>query len=113
MCEGVAAELQGISLGDQRLNERSRKVIGALAAYPEASVNAATNGWSETQAADRLFDNPLVSPDQLLKPHRDATIHRIHEHPVVLLVQDTTELDETAHPARDALCLDNVSCLRL
>ena len=111
MSKGIADELQGISLGDHRLNQRSRKVIEALAANPEASVNAATNGWADTQAAYRLFNNPNVSPEQILKPHREATMRRIREHPVVVLVQDTTELDYTGHPASDALGLNKVSRL--
>ncbi len=34
MCEGIADELQGIDLGDMRLNKRSKQVIEALAANP-------------------------------------------------------------------------------
>ncbi|MFO1040229.1 MAG: IS4 family transposase [Planctomycetaceae bacterium] len=111
MSEGIADELEGISLGDERLNQRSLKVIEALAADPTASINAATNGWADTQAAYRLFNNRKVSPEQILKPHREATARRIGEHAVVLLVQDTTELDYTSHPAKDALCLNKVSRL--
>ena len=51
MCEGIVDELQGIDLGDKRLNRRSRLVMEALAANPEASVNAACDGWSDTLAA--------------------------------------------------------------
>ncbi|MFM9961334.1 MAG: transposase DNA-binding-containing protein [Planctomycetaceae bacterium] len=51
MCEGIVDELQGIDLGDKRLNLRSQRVIEALAANPEASVNAACEGWSGTLAA--------------------------------------------------------------
>ncbi|MFO1043132.1 MAG: transposase [Planctomycetaceae bacterium] len=64
MSEGIADELEGISLGDERLNQRSLKVIEALAADPTASINAATNGWADTQAAYRLFNNRKASPEQ-------------------------------------------------
>ena len=57
MCEGIADELQGIDLGDKRLNKRSKRVIEALAANPEASINASCEGWNETLAAYRFFDN--------------------------------------------------------
>ena len=106
MCEGIAAELQGIALGDRRLNKRSERLIESLAANPEASINAACNGWSETLAAYRFFDNAAVTPEQILKPHREATKRRLREHPVVLIVQDTTELDFTSHPPKDARCLN-------
>lgn len=107
MCEGIAVELQGINLGDQRLNKRSVKVIEALAADPQASVNGAVNGWGETQAAYRFFNNPQVTPEQILLPHRQATVRRMQAQAVVLLLQDTTELDYTAHPPRDAGRLDH------
>lgn len=102
MCEGIADELEGIDFKDKRLATRSKKVLNALAQNPEASVNAACDGWSDTQAAYRFFDNKAVSPEEILKPHCEATVRRSHEHSVVLLVQDTTELDYTDHPQRDA-----------
>ena len=106
MCEGIAEELQGIDLGDKRLNRRSVRVIESLAANPEASVNAACGEWKETLAAYRLFNNPAVEPAKILAPHLDATRRRIGEHAVVLVVQDTTELNYTDHPAEDAGCLN-------
>ena len=106
MCEGIADELSGIDLGDKRLNRRSIQIIEALATNPEASVNAACQGWNETLAAYRFCDNEAVSPEQILQPHFTATQRRMCEQPVVLLVQDTTELDFTKHPPQDARCLN-------
>lgn len=106
MCTGIGAELAGVDLGDQRLNRRSVKVIEALAANPEASVNGAASGWGDTLAAYRLFDNPAVTPEKILEPHTQATISRIQAQPVVLLLQDTTELDYTNHPPQDVQCLN-------
>lgn len=107
MCEGIVNELEGINLGDERLNKRSKRLIEALAANPEASVNAACDGWSETLAAYRFFDNSSVTPEHILEPHREGTLRRMREHPVVLVVQDTTELDYTKHPPNDARCLNS------
>lgn len=106
MDEGIASELEGIQLGDERLNRRSSKVLAALAANPEASINAACDGWSDTQAAYRFFDNSAVAPEKILAPHREATVNRMRNQPVALVVQDTTELDFTSHPPRDAKCLN-------
>jgi len=106
MCEGIAEELLGIDLGDTRLDKRSKRVIEALAANPEASINAACEGWSDTLAAYRFFDNSDVTPEQILQPHREATQRRMREQSVVLIVQDTTELDYTQHPPDDARCLN-------
>ena len=106
MCEGIIEELLGIDLGDKRLNRRSAIVVEALAANPEASVNSACDGWSDTLAAYRFFDNSAVTPERILRPHLEATQRRMREHPVVLIVQDTTELDFTKHPTGDARCLN-------
>lgn len=106
MSAEIAAELAGIDLGDKRLNRRSVRVLKALAAQPQASINAACQGWDETIAAYRLFDHAEISPEKILAPHQDAARERIRQQAVVLIVQDTTELDFTAHPPRDARCLD-------
>ena len=108
MCDGIALELEGIDLGDNRLNERSSRILEALAADPGASVNSACGGWGETMAAYRFFKNSAVEPDHILAPHLEATKRRISEEPVVLIAQDTTELDFSRHPARDAGCLNKV-----
>jgi hypothetical protein len=102
MCESIASELQGIQLGDKRLNQRSERIIELLAADPEASINAACGGWGDTQAAYRFFDNEHVEPEQILQPHLDATKQRMRTQPVVLVVQDTTEFDFSKHPPKDA-----------
>lgn len=99
MCQGIATEFEGIDLGDKRLNVRAGRLLESLAANPAASVNGACDGWSETQAAYRFFDNERVKPEKILDPHRRATQSRIAEQAVVLVTQDTTELDYTAHPA--------------
>ena len=102
VCEGIVQELAGIDRGDRR----SQKLIAALAVDPQCSINVACGTWAETQAAYRFFDNKLVTPEEILRPHRDATVGRIREQPVVLIVQDTTELDFTDHPPQDARCLN-------
>lgn len=106
MCEGIGMELDGIDLGDKRLNKRCRHVMEALAANPQASINSACDGWSDTLAAYRLFDNAAVQPEKILAPHGAATRGRIRQHAVALIVQDTTELDFSRHPPTDARCLD-------
>ena len=106
MCQGIADELRGIDLGDKRLNKRSVKVLEALARDPQASINGAISGWGDTLAAYRFFGNENVTPEAILAPHRQATIARMREYDVVIVAQDTTELDFTDHPAEDALCLN-------
>ena len=47
------------------------------------------------KAAYRFVDNEHVTASSVLAPHHDATIERIREQTVVLIPQDTTELDVT------------------
>jgi len=91
----VTEELKSVDLGDERLDRRYEIVLERLAERPSVSIPAACRGLAETQAAYRFFDNDRVEPSKLLQPHRDATLERIRQQPVVLVVQDTTELDLT------------------
>src|SRR5258708_27823263 len=91
----IEHELRTVNLPDERLNKRYRILLDRFSDKPTLSIPAACNGWSETQAAYRFFDNERVEPDQLLEPHVDATIERIRKCPVVLIAQDTTEFDLT------------------
>jgi hypothetical protein len=113
MCEGIAGELLGIDWGHKRLNRRSAKVLEALAADSLASVNGACQGWADTLAAYRFFNHEAVMPKRILEPHRRQTARRVAEHPVMLVVQDTTELDFSDHPPKDARCLDHENRLGL
>ena len=102
----ISEELCGIDLGDKRLNKRSQRLITSLAIDPQLSINASCEGWAETHAAYEFFDNGNVTPAKLLEPHYRATLHRMQSQAVVLIPQDTTEFDFTAHPAKDAKCLN-------
>ncbi len=76
MDDAITDELAGINSGHKTLNERSLKVMRALAANPQASINAACGSWAETIAADRFMNNDLVTPEKILQPHREATLQR-------------------------------------
>jgi hypothetical protein len=89
-------EMSTANFGDARLRRRAQLVLGGLSQRPENSIPSAFGSWSETQAAYRLFSNEKVTADRVLEPHRDATLERMKEYPLVLCVQDTTELDYTS-----------------
>lgn len=91
--EWAQKELSGIKLGDKRLNKRSVKLLESFAAKPSASIPAACGGWSETLAAYRFFSQEDIAWHDILQPHIDCTLIRSQECPVVLCLQDTTELD--------------------
>src|SRR5512142_3216550 len=95
MATWIDEELATLDLGDDLLNRRQKSVRRRFADRPRASIPGACRGWAETQGAYRFFSHPRVTAEAVLQPHCDATIRRIEEHPVVLLPQDTTELDFT------------------
>jgi Transposase DNA-binding/Transposase Tn5 dimerisation domain len=91
----VVEELKTADLKDERLNDRLREILGQLAAHPTASIPAACGGRAEMEAAYRLFDNDKVTFENILDSHVRATRERIAAQGVVILAQDTTEVDLT------------------
>ncbi|MBI5178699.1 MAG: IS4 family transposase [Nitrospinae bacterium] len=86
-------EMGALRLGDKRLNRRAVQVLKQLGEKPTPSIPTACKGWTETLAAYRLFDNEKVTMEKVLAAHEKATVARIGQHPVVLCIEDTTELD--------------------
>ena len=89
----IGDELANIDLGDKRLNRRVQSVLENLAANPTANLPNAQKGRSELVAAYRLFDNENVTWEKLMHPHWACAEQRAKLHPVVLALQDTTELN--------------------
>jgi hypothetical protein len=92
----AAEELKDINLGDRRLDRRTVGLAQRMAANPRASIAQACAGWAETQAAYRLLAQDDIEWEGILAPHWQSTEARMRAHPVVLCLQDTTELDFNA-----------------
>jgi hypothetical protein len=89
-------ETSTAELGDKRLNRRFGHVLALLSRRPADNIPAACKSWNETKAAYRFFDHEEVNDKKVLAPHCDATVERMKNETVVLLLQDTTELDFTS-----------------
>ena len=89
----IEAETKSVDLGDERLNRRYELLLDCLSDKPSLSIPAACGGCAETTAAYRFFDNAKTDAAGVLKPHHDATVERIRAHEVVIVAQDTTELE--------------------
>ena len=94
----VEAETDGLDFGDERLEERVRKMLGDFGARPGASIPQASGDWAATKGAYRALNHPEVKVEQILQTHREATLERAREQRVVLAVQDTTTLNFSTHP---------------
>lgn len=92
-----------IDLGDERLERRLRALVEALAEQPESSLAQACGGWAAQQAAYRFFRNEAVRPEALAAVLGEATVARCAGEARVVVIQDTTSLDYTAHPATTGL----------
>jgi len=85
-------------LGDRRLNQRLKRLAQQRGQMPQASIAQSTHDLAGTRAAYRFYDNEKVAMENILEPHRQATLERLREQPVVLAVQDTTQIDLSRHP---------------
>jgi hypothetical protein len=96
----AAQEFARVEFPDGRLRTRLCAVASDFYAQPLAPIPQACHGNpAKTRAAYRLFANPQVDLESVLKPHVEASAERIGQHPVVLAVQDTTSLNYSTHPA--------------
>ena len=91
----IVDEMKTVSLPDKRLNARAHAVLDQLASRPTLSIPSACGGETETEAAYRFFKNKRVAFADVLQPHIDASVRRIEAQKLVIVAQDTTELDLT------------------
>ncbi|KKL52314.1 hypothetical protein LCGC14_2286700 [marine sediment metagenome] len=91
----VIDEVKDVNLEDKRLNSRLAVILDQLGGHPTASIPAACGGYAEMMAAYRFFDNEKTGFENILQAHIKSTWKRISQQPVVILAQDTTEVDFT------------------
>jgi transposase-like protein len=84
-------------LGEARRTRRAVQLGAALASRPEASLPEQTGSWHELKAAYRLLKEPEVTYAALSEPHWQVTRQQATQAHTVLFVQDSSDLDFTAH----------------
>ncbi len=90
-------------LGDSRRNKRLVKIAANLAAHPGGTLPQAFPHWAELKAAYRFFGQSGVSFERVLAPHLERTRQACRQPGEYLLIEDTTLLDYTNHPATEDL----------
>lgn len=95
----IEIEFSGVDLGDVRLNKRLIVVADKLATAPDKSIPRANEKWKLTKATYRFCDNESVTREKILEPHFAATVGRVSKETKVLVIEDTTTLNLTHHPA--------------
>jgi transposase Tn5 family protein/transposase-like protein len=90
-------EFGGAQLGDRRRTERLVWLAEQRGRRPSASLPACCGSGAGVKAAYRFYETVTIRPQAILAPHRRATLARMAEQPVVLLPQDTTQVDYSTH----------------
>ncbi|MBC8550078.1 MAG: IS4 family transposase [Candidatus Brocadiales bacterium] len=91
-------EFGGADLGDKRLTKRLIDSAIIKAANPmEAFCGAANGDWPKVKGFYRMIDKPDDDPNitmnAILAPHRERTVQRMMAHKDVLCIQDGTDLE--------------------
>ena len=91
-------ELLPARLGDARLNVRLAKLVAAFSVNPNGSLPETFSTWGDLKAAYRFFSNRRVQARSIFEAHAQSTTKRLEGRPIVLVAQDTTFFNYTAHP---------------
>jgi hypothetical protein len=86
-------------LGDTRRTQRVGERATAMFRHPDASLPQHLGDPAALQAVYRLLNNEALTHERLLAPHWRSTQQAATEAGTTLFVQDTSELDFTAHPS--------------
>ena len=88
-------EFADADLGDLRRTKRLVELANLLAQNPRASLPEACGTSAMRKGAYRFFENDDIEPQDIEQSHIEATYGRLAHVPVVLAVQDTTEVNWT------------------
>lgn len=91
------------SLGDRRRTKRLVNIATHLAASPGGTLPQAFPHWAELKAAYRFFGQRGVSFERILAPHLERTRDACRQPGEYLIIEDTTLLDYSGHPATEDL----------
>jgi len=86
-------------LGDSRRNKRLVKIATQLATKPGGTLPQAFADWAELKAAYRFLGQRGVTFERILEPHLERTRQACCQPGEYLLIEDTTLLDYSDHPA--------------
>lgn len=96
-------EFEFAQLGDPRRTKRLVKIATKLAANPGGTLPQAFPDWAELKAAYRFFGQRGVSFERVISPHVERTRRACQQPGEYLMIEDTTPLDYSHHPAAEDL----------
>jgi len=92
-----------VRLGDRRRTERAVEMGMRMAAHPEASLPTQMGSKGALKGAYRLLNHAEVTLEALTESHREQTLAAAGQQMIVLMAEDTTELDYTYHRSKTGL----------
>ena len=101
--EWAQATFGEVRLGHALRTERAVKLAAAIAREPNVLLPKQVGSRKELKATYRFLQSGQVSYEALMHPHVQQTRTQLGQLPMVLLVQDTTELDYQAHRTTSGL----------
>jgi hypothetical protein len=84
-------------VNNRRREQRLLTIVEDLIAQPNASVLQASRDDAAVQGLYKFWSNRRITPAAILSGHIAQTVERSLQHPTVLTIQDTTELDFSTH----------------
>lgn len=90
-------------LGDKRRTIRLVNIAAHLAANPGGTLPGAFPEWTELKAAYRFLTQGGSTYERILAPHLERTRDACRQPGEYLIIEDTTCLDYTNHPATEDL----------
>lgn len=106
--EWARQEFGTVELGDKRLRDRLIRIVEDRSKRPDASYLEAAGGDRRAAKGYYYFiDSPrdTLHPQAMLATHRERTIERIMAQEMVLVVQDTTDLNFSSRHHTEGLGL--------
>jgi len=111
-CNELAAEFSDVSLGDERLNARVRKIAAVLSSARDRSLpEAHGRDASQLEGTYRFLSNPSVTAEEILSAHLRKTTQRAMEAGAVLMVHDSTTFAFGGRSRRGLGTLGSSDCL--
>lgn len=104
----LGQKIEEAEFGDRRLNKRLSRLCEEMNESTSTSVAEMLSDPNQTKAYYRFVNNRKVEADKLIDIFRAHSEDLAQDYPVLLAIQDTTELDYTRNRARQGLgCLDH------
>ena len=94
----VRDECATLDLQDTRREARAMGLIETMFERPSGSVLRTFVDPAAVKAAYRALSSEAFAPEALRQAQQDACVKRLAEEPVVLAIQDTSDLNFTEHP---------------